>query len=91
MLPIPHLLVFLPICVFAGLFAAALAVSLIANAAARSRPLKSDTGRAASGRAASGRAASGRTQTVRDRSSAEIIYFRPRKTSLPSGLSFGAR
>jgi len=81
MLPIPHLLLFLPICVFAGLFAAALAVSLIANAAARPRPLQPNAGRAASGR----------TQTVRNRSSAEIIYFRPRKTSLPSGLSLGAR
>jgi hypothetical protein len=76
MLPIPHLLLFLPICVFAGLFATAIAVNLIANTAARSRPLKSDTSRKTEGR---------------NPSSAEIIYFRPRKTSLPSGLSLGAR
>jgi hypothetical protein len=70
---VPHVLLFLPICVFASLFAAAAALNIIINASARPRPSRP--------------AAPGATP----RASAQIIYFRPRKTHLPSGLNVGLR
>jgi len=74
MYPVPHLLLFLPICVFAGLFAAAVVVNLVVAAMSRRRPAR---------RAAPNRAF--------ERTGAQIIYFKPRKSALPSNFSLGAR
>jgi hypothetical protein len=68
----PHVLLFVPICIFASLFAAATAVNIVINASARRRPAAARRG-----------ASSG--------PSAQIIYFRPRKTPLPSGFNAGLR
>jgi hypothetical protein len=75
MYPVPHLLLFLPICVFAGLFAAAVVVNFVVAAISpRRRPAR---------RAAANRAI--------ERTGAQIIYFKPRKSALPSNFSLGAR
>jgi hypothetical protein len=69
----PHVLLFVPICIFAALFVAAAALNIIINASARPRS-----------------APAARRGAVA-RPSAQIIYFRPRKTHLPSGLNVGLR
>jgi hypothetical protein len=74
MYPVPHLLLFLPICVFAGLFVAAVAVNFVVAALSRRRPAHRAAGNRAVGR-----------------TGAQIIYFTPRKSALPSSLSLGAR
>jgi hypothetical protein len=74
MFPVPHVLLFLPICVFTALFFAAVAVNFVVAAISRRRPAR---------RAAPNRAV--------ERTGAQIIYFKPRKSALPSRLSLGAR
>jgi hypothetical protein len=69
----PHVLLFVPICIFGALFATAAAVNIVINASARKRP--SPPARRGAG----------------SRPSAQIIYFRPRKTPLPSGFNVGLR
>ena len=76
MFPVPHVLLFLPICVFTALFFAAVAVNFVIAAISRPQP----TRRTAIGRAAANHATAG----------AQIIYFKPRKSALPSSLSLGA-
>ncbi len=75
MFPVPHALLFLPLCVFAGLFVTAVAVNFVIAAISRPRPSRP---------AAANRGAVGRT-------GAQIIYFTPPKSALPSRLSLGAR
>jgi hypothetical protein len=67
----PHVLLFVPICVFAALFATAGAVNIIVSASTRGHPAPPAARRGAP--------------------SAQIIYFRPRKTPLPSGFNVGLR
>jgi hypothetical protein len=81
MFPVPHVLLFLPICVFTALFFAAVGVNFVIAAISRPQPTRRTAiGRAAIGRAAANHAAAG----------AQIIYFKPRKSALPSSLSLGA-
>jgi hypothetical protein len=70
----PHVLLFVPICVFAALFVAAAAVNIFINASARPRSARPTARRGAI-----------------SAPSAQIIYFRPRKTPLPSGFNVGLR
>ena len=70
----PHVLLVVPICVFAALFATAGAVNIMINASTRPRPAPPAARR-------------GAVSTP----SAQIIYFRPRKTPLPSGFNVGLR
>jgi hypothetical protein len=72
----PHVLLFVPICIFAALFAAAAAMNIMINASTRPRSAKPAAQRGAIPGAGPG---------------AQIIYFRPRKTPLPSGFNVGLR
>ncbi len=77
MLPFPHILLFVPLAVFALAFVTAFTVSSLASLTARRQTAKPRPLAASRPAPAYG--------------SAQIIYFRPRKTSLPSGLSLGVR
>jgi hypothetical protein len=72
MVQVPHVLLFLPICVFTALFFAAVAVNFVVAAISRPRPVR-------------------RTAASHATTGAQIIYFTPRKSALPSRVSLGAR
>jgi hypothetical protein len=78
MFPIPHLVLFVPFCVFAALFVTSVAVSCIIRFATRRHPQQQSVWAASASRPAA------------PRQEAEIIYFRPRKTSLTSSLGISA-
>ncbi len=77
MLPISNVVLFVPFAVFALLFVTSFVVNSLATQRSRLHGQKAAGPRAPSQTAA--------------RPSAQIIYFRPGKTSLPSRLSAGTR